>query len=222
MGSIPSESQFGAEFGRTQMVWYTAWQDIYELPTSGPVASTVYITGNSFHASQAANAVFLADYEPTPSLSAVMSGNTFTIDSSCGCYNGPGIAPPGAPVVVSWYLANIVASQNRIYGEGTGSTSADGIYITGGPGMVSGNTITGDNVGVWVDYANGLHVTGNTILNSATWGIALTDGSSYNSITRNIVYGSGTYDLYWDGSGTGNVWCGNFYHTSYPSILPSC
>jgi hypothetical protein len=37
--------------------------------------------------------------------------------------------------------------------------------------------------------------------------------SSYNIIAGNFVHGSGLYDLYWEGLGTGNVWFGNICQT---------
>ena len=87
---------------------------------------------------------------------------------------------------------------------------------------------------MWIDVASGVHVVGNVIKNSVEYGIAVTSvnnagalvvtPSSNNFIMGNFLHGSGTYDLYWD-QATGsnnNHWCGNFYHTSYPSVLPSC
>lgn len=123
-----------------------------------------------------------------------------------------------------------VASLDHILGDDgyadTGDTSADAIYITGGPGMVSGNTITGSYDGVWVDAASGVSVMNNIIKGSAQYGIALTSEppvySNNNKITGNFVLGSSVDDLYWDGLGTGDVWCHNIYQTSSPSVLPSC
>jgi parallel beta-helix repeat protein len=85
--------------------------------------------------------------------------------------------------------------------------------------VVSGNTILNSYVGVWVNHANGVQVTGNVIKNSAEYGIAVTDGSSNNLIAHNIVMNSGVDDLYWDGTGTGNVWIANQYQTSSPPGL---
>jgi parallel beta-helix repeat protein len=152
-------------------------------------------------------------------------------------------------VVVSYSLINFVVSQNTVFGGATGSTSANGIYITGGPGQVTGNTVTGSYIGVWPDAATsaqaaamhsrwprwqGHHglisgntitptfnvlVMGNVIKNSAEYGIALTQGSSDNVIAGNLIMNSGKFDLYWDQTGTGNVWKADVCQTSSPPGL---
>jgi parallel beta-helix repeat protein len=156
-----------------------------------------------------------ANFGTPPTLNVVVSGNTFQTDTSCGCYVGAD--PADWSVILSQNLESVSVSQNTILGGGSA-----GVAVFGGPGMVSGNTIANSYVGVWLNDSRGVQVTGNTIKNSATWGIAVTNVSSNNLIARNIVMGSGAYDLYWDQTGTGNVWCGNLYHTSSPSVLPSC
>jgi len=135
----------------------------------------------------------------------------------------------GVSAVATIQLRSIVVSSNTISGGGN-----PGVYIIGGPGTVSGNTITGADTGIWVDVASGVHVAANVIKNSVEYGIAVTSmdnagapavsPSSNNFITGNFVHGSGTYDLYWDqASGSiNNHWCGNVYKTSSPSVLPSC
>jgi hypothetical protein len=178
--------------------------------------STVLITGNDFQVNQAASAVDLFDFGPSegiPStLNAVVSGNVFQTDTSCGCYIGS--EPSDYSVIIGYDLKSLVVSENTILGGG-----AAGVYVAGGPAVVSGNTILGSYVGVWVDYANHVWVAGNVIKNSAAYGIAVTDGSSYNVVAWNVVKNSGVDDLYWDGTGTGNVWIGNVYGTSSPPGL---
>jgi parallel beta-helix repeat protein len=196
-------------------------QDVYVPPPTGVSPSTVYVTDNNFQASQDANAVYLSDGVDT--LKAVVSGNTLTIDSVCTgtleaegwCYNHEWYSS----VVVSYSLINVVVSQNTIFGGATGSTSANGIYVTGGPGQVSGNTVTGSYIGVWLDAATSVQVTGNVIKNSAQYGIALTNGSSDNVIAGNLIMKSGVFDLYWDKTGTGNVWKADVCQTSSPPGL---
>jgi hypothetical protein len=224
-------------------------------PPTGVSPSTVYITGNNMHVSQDANAVVL--YDGLNTLKAVVSGNTFTTDSTCNpawpewmCYNYPTVSW-GSSEVLSYSLVNVVVSQNTIFGGGTGSTKspANGVYITGGPGQVTRNMITGSYYGVWLDAATsaqaaamysrlprwqGHHglITGNTITptfnvlvmgnvikNSAEYGIALTNGSSDNVIAGNLIMNSGVDDLYWDKSGTGNVWKADVCQTSSPPGL---
>jgi parallel beta-helix repeat protein len=62
---------------------------------------------------------------------------------------------------------------------------------------------------------------GNVIKNSAEYGIAVTSGSSDNVISGNIIMKSGVDDLYWDGTGTGNVWKADVCMTSSPPGLCS-
>jgi hypothetical protein len=234
------------------------YQYFYVPPPTGVPPSTVYVTDNNFQASQDANAVIL--YDGYDTLKAVVSGNTLTIDSACTaaweaegwCYNAPwnSYVPPEwfSSAFVSLSLINIVVSQNTIFGGGTGKTSANGIYVTGGPGQVTGNTVTGSNIGVWLDAATGaqpaamqnrsprwshpglisantvtptinVQVTDNVIKNSALYGIALTHGSSDNVITGNLIMKSGVDDLYWDKTGTGNVWKADVCVTSSPPGL---
>jgi len=176
----------------------------------------VYITGNDFQVSNGANAVDLLDFGPdsglASTLSAVVSGNVFQTNTSCGCYNGS--LPGDYSVIISESLNSLVVSGNLILGGG-----AAGVYVNGGPGVVRGNTILGSYVGVNLNSTDGVRVIGNLIKNSVWWGIALTNGSSYNLVAWNFVKDSGVYDLYWDGTGTGNVWFWNACKTSSPPGL---
>jgi parallel beta-helix repeat protein len=170
--------------------------------------STVYIVGNDFQVNDGANAVALYDFGVESTLSAVVTGNEFQTDTSCGCYFGTN---GGSSVIVSEGLKSVVVSRNTILGGG-----AAGVYAVGGPAVISGNAILGSYVGVWVDYANGVSVTGNGIKNNGEYGIAVTDGSSSISVIGNFVKNSGQFDLYWDETGTGNVWAQNVCTTSSP------
>jgi hypothetical protein len=209
-----------------------ALQSIYK---AGLLSSTITITDNNFLVNEGANGANLQDadmgFRGTPStLNAVVSGNDI---QSSGAF-GP---QWGVSAIATIDLKSILVSLNTISGGGN-----PGIYILGGPGTVIGNTITGADTGVWVDDASGVHVAGNLIKNSVDYGIAVTSvnnagapswvvtPSSNNFIVGNFVHGTvgGTastgYDLYWD-QATGSVnnhWCGNFYHTSNPSVLPGC
>jgi Right handed beta helix region len=177
--------------------------------------STVYVIGNTLVGSDDANALAFEDLGPTYSpavpstLSVVAIGNVLDLNTSCGCYP---TGNPGYSAVFSGLLKSLVLSSNRIYG----GLVEPAVYVLGGPATVSGNTILGSYVGVWVDYANNITVVGNLIKNSAEYGTAVTDGSSYNVVAWNVVKNSGVDDLYWDGTGTGNVWAGNVYGTSSP------
>jgi hypothetical protein len=197
--------------------FYTAFEALQSLYMPGLLPSTVYVTDNDFQVSDGANAVWLEDFGPVnfgtaPTLSAVVSGNVLQTDTSCECYVGS--LPGDYSVLLSISLASFVVSQNTILGGG-----AAGVYVDGGPGVVSGNTILGSYVGVNLNSTDGVYVTGNLIKNSAWWGIALTNASSYNVVAFNLVKGSGEYDLYWDQTGSHNLWIGNVYKTAYPAWL---
>ena len=190
---------------------------------SGLLPSTVTITDNNFQVIQGANAVVAQDagqaFFGTPStLKLVVSGNTF----QNGYAGGSGWY---YSAIVSITLKSTIVSLNNIEGGGS-----DGIYLNGGPGTIIGNTITGADAGVTLDVASGVHVAGNVIRNSVEIGINVTSfnyagsstttPSSNDFIVGNFVHNSGSYDLYWDGLGTGNHWCGNIYQTS--NFPPSC
>jgi len=197
--------------------FYSAFAALQSEYLPGLLPSTVYVIGNEFQVSDGANAAWLEDFGPlnfgtAPTLSAVVSGNVFQTDTSCGCYAGS--YPGDYSVLLSISLASFDVSKNTFLGGG-----AAGVYVDGGPGVVSGNVILGSYVGVNLNATDGVHVTGNLITNSAWWGIGLTNGSSDNVVAHNIVTGSGEYDLYWDTTGTGNVWFGNVCQTSSPSGL---
>jgi len=191
----------------------------------GLLPSTVTFTGNNFQVNQGANAVVLEDageaiFGTPATLNTVISGNTFQNSYDCGSYWG-------CSVVVSITLKSTIVSLNNIAGGGS-----DGIYVIGGPGTIAGNAITGADTGVWLDMVSGGHVAGNAITNSVQYGISVTSTnapgstattpSSNNFVIGNFVHNSGLDDFFWDGLGTGNVWCHNIYQTSSPSPLPSC
>jgi parallel beta-helix repeat protein len=192
-------------------------QSVYK--TNQP--STVYIMGNDFQVNQGAGAVGLIDFGPSEglasTLNAVVSGNVVQTDTSY-CVQPPycyvGSEPAEYSVIISYDLKSLVVSGNTILGGGSA-----GVYVVGGPAVVIGNTILGSYAGVWVDYANHVQVLSNVIKNSAEYGISVTDGSSYNLVAGNVVKNSGVDDLYWDGTGTGNVWIGNIFGTSSPPGL---
>jgi hypothetical protein len=183
------------------------WQSLYRSDSP----STVYVSDNDFQVSGGAEGIALFDYGTPSTLSAVVSGNVVQTDTSCGCY------APSSPVILTQSLKSAVVSLNRI--TNTPSGGAPGIYVSYGPAWVLGNVVTGAYNGVWVDYASGVHVTANVIKNSAQYGIAVTDGSSDIMVTGNFVHNTGVFDLYWDQTGTSNVWKGNLCSTSSPAGL---
>jgi hypothetical protein len=173
--------------------------------------STVYVVGNSIAVNWEGSGAFFYDFGVPSTLSAVISGNTVESDNSCGCYTWEASASVGGES-----LNSLVVTGNRILGGGTG------IEIAIGPGVAVGNTVIGADVGVGIYGGIGALVSGNLIKNSSTWGIAVQTvlGTPINNrIVGNWISNSGAYDLYWDGTGTGNVWIGNVYGTSSPPGL---
>jgi parallel beta-helix repeat protein len=196
-GNRASDVEFGAG-----LLIYQGYQVFSQVPT------TVYILGNDFQVSDGSNGVLLFDF--TNSVSAVVSGNVIQTDTSCDCYLSDEPDAYGFSVITVYGLASAEVSGNVIIGGG-----AAGVYFLGGPGAVSGNVVLGTVVGVWADYASGLSIAGNVIQNSGEWGIAVTDSSSI-VVSHNVVKNSAQFDMYWDGSGTGNVWSHNSCKTSSP------
>ena len=193
---------------------------------SGLLPSTVTIANNDFQVNTA-NGVFAADlgqvnFGTAPTLNVVISGNTFQNSFSCVGAQYPCF---DYSAIFSLSLKNVAISGNTILAGGSPGIYVSGFHVSGetalygGPGAVTGNTITGAYAGVWIDYANGVQVSANAIKNSLQYGIAVTDGSSNNVITANFVHGSGAYDLYDDQTGTGNVWHWNFCQISSPPGL---
>ena len=182
---------------------------------SNLLPSTVYVVGNYIAANWAGSGPYFFDFGVpnglSSTLSAVISGNTVVSDNSCGCYSWE-----TSVVMGGTSLESLVMTGNRILGGGSG------VDITNGPGIAIGNTVIGADVGVMVDGGIGALVSGNVIKNSATWGIAVQTVLAVpfnNHIIGNWISNSGAYDLYWDGSGTGNVWAHNICTTSSPPGL---
>jgi hypothetical protein len=96
-----------------------------------------------------------------------------------------------------------------------------GIFVTGLRGaLLRGNRIDGPGpVGIALSGTQATSVHGNHVLDAAQHGIAVTGGSSGSDVTRNHVHGSGAFDLFWDGTGTGNTFADNHCETSDPAGL---
>ena len=123
----------------------------------------------------------------------------------CRCDRGP----HGYPNIAAHAHADALSVEVRYAG----------VDILAGSAIVAGNEIIGSPEGIMMDGVTGALVVGNEIKDSGDLGIALIDYSSNNLIARNEVTNSGTFDLFWDGTGTGNHWLKNVYTTSYPPNL---
>ena len=182
--------------------------------------STVYVVGNYFGVNWYGSGPSAFDYGPLfwglPStLNLVVTGNVIVTDTSCGCYS-----LGTSDVFISVALASAVFSGNYLVGGGGGIT-VNNYYggLNTGPVTVVGNTVIGADVGIWINDVNGAQIAKNLVKNSLSYGIVVVGGSSNTMVIRNGVSGSGLYDLYWDGTGTGNVWTGNVCTTSSPPGL---
>jgi parallel beta helix pectate lyase-like protein len=169
------------------------------------------VTGNTIQPGWGANGVIMLDVEATPTLTSVVTGNLIQTDTSCGCYDPTN---NGYSAIALFSLKSFVISFNTLQGG-----ISPGIYVLGGPGVISWNVIPGAFVGIWVDVALKVLVTGNLIQNSGFAGIEVTDGSSHVTVAHNFVQNSGGFDLYWDQTGAGDLWYGNICQTSSPSGL---
>jgi len=185
--------------------------------------STVYVTGNYFGVNwQGSGPSFWdlgpADFGIASTLNAVIIGNTVVSDNSCECYTAA-----VSDVLDEFSLASLTVLGNTLYGGGAGvgvfGIDSSGVFVGNGPTAIMGNTILGADYGIWLDGAVNTHVTGNVIKDSVQYGIALTNGASDNSVAYNLVKGSGVDDLFWDETGTGNVWFGDACQTSSPPGL---
>jgi hypothetical protein len=196
----------------TNVAVYTGLAGLQSYIKTDLLPSTVYVTGNYFGVNWGGSGPSFFDFGPSEglasTLNAVVSGNEVVADNSCGCFTYP-----YTDAIIDYSLESMVVSQNTIIGGG------GGVEVNTASATVSGNTILGADVGVVLVSADGTHVTGNLVKNSVEWGIALTVGSSYNLVALNFVKNSGMYDLYWDGSGTGNVWFANVCQTASPPGL---
>jgi parallel beta-helix repeat protein len=108
-----------------------------------------------------------------------------------------------------------IIKENRF-----GDSAQYGIFCLGHNNLISENEFRGTyDVGIQLVAANDNTIKENSIKGCATWGIAVTAGSSTNVVSENTVRKSGAYDLYWDETGSGNVWNENKYKTASPSEL---
>jgi hypothetical protein len=201
----------------TNVAVYTGLGGIQSDLKSNLLPSTVYVVGNYFEANWDGSGPSLFDYGPAfwgvPStLSAVVTGNVIVTDNSCGCYS-----PAVSESLITFQLASTVFSGNVLTGGGA-AIAVNNEF--GGPVTVVGNLVMGADIGIALYYSNGVEVTKNVVLNSVTYGIAVLLGSSNALVSHNLVIGSGAYDLYWDQTGTGDLWYGNIYGTSSPAVLP--
>ena len=122
----------------------------------------------------------------------------------------------GGNVAADWsFTANKITENNRFCPaneeEETDATSGIGIAIAGGAdNKIYGNYIRDNTPSGAVDFAGGVVV--------ADIGIPGANPPSGNVVKRNVILGNEP-DIFWDGSGTGNVFERNLCETSVPDGL---
>jgi len=198
---------------------------IQSMHKTNLLPSTVSVVGNYFAVNTGGGGLGFFDLGPADgvasTLSVVVTGNTVVADTTCAtCW------PDGSIVgILGYALVNFVASYNVVtaspnaVGFGIGVNNYYGGVGTGG-GAIVGNYVTGVNNSTSLVGANGFSVVGNTIKNSGAYGIMVWYGSSNIVVAYNLVKNSGVDDLYWDQTGSNDLWYGNIYATSNPATLP--
>lgn len=176
---------------------------------TGLQASSVVISGNAFGMSQGAVGVRLNDLAGIHTLTAVVQNNLFATAVTVGSYNP--LDPAGYSVVSAIHLKALAVAQNVFTGGGSAA-----VYVLGIAAVVTGNVVLSSFHGVWLASSVGAQITANTVQNSHQWGIAVTGGASNTLVQSNTALGSGLLDLYWDQTGSGNLWIANHYVTSTP------
>lgn len=102
-------------------------------------------------------------------------------------------------------MGNVVINNN-----GTGISSAGG-----GCNLIEENKVVGnarDGISMYVIWYGNV-VKRNRVNGNARYGISVRLGTSNSIIRENTVLHNNDFDLYWDRTGTGNVWIENVYKT---------
>jgi len=195
----------------------------------------VTVTGNKVtHASSLmGKGIYVASFSATAHLRhIVIMRNTVSSCGNGGIFIGQEISPTYPPI------EDVVVSFNTV-----DNNAGTGIDLQGpvAGGQVSANTITNNGLdgihslinskitisgnlihhnyrdGISIVSSNDNQVIGNTVTESR-YGIYLATGDGFTPPSRNVIMfntakGNLVYDVYWDGTGTGNVWKLNSYNT---------
>lgn len=77
--------------------------------------------------------------------------------------------------------------------------------------LVKKNKVEKNQDGIYLESSDDNILEKNTVKKNTRYGITITVDSSYNTIKKNKASRNGEFDLYWDGTGTDNVWTKNKY-----------
>jgi parallel beta-helix repeat protein len=123
------------------------------------------------------------------------------------------------------------SSRNELVNNVSQASLYEGIslFFEAEYNVVRGNLITGNAAsGVLAHDSDHNVITGNRLMannrngNGDAGGIALREGSSFNTVTRNVACGNGNADAYEDGSGHDNLWQANKFCTTEFLEPPVC
>ena len=73
------------------------------------------------------------------------------------------------------------------------------------------NIVIGNQDGVSLESSDRNIVEKNIVMKNTRYGIAVTMESECNTINKNVAMHNREFDLYWDGTGTDNIWTKNKY-----------
>jgi len=155
----------------------------------------------------------------------VVDGASYTLQGTAIHYGNTGIDLSGKSNVtiknmeIKWYYFGIwldgSSNCNTISGNNI-TNNKDGIWLDGSPNnTISGNNITNNSFGIWLDSSANNTISGNNVENNAD-GIELMSSAnntiSGNNITNNesgiALLGSSNYNIISGNSITENNWCG--------------
>jgi len=99
------------------------------------------------------------------------------------------------------------SSNNTIYGNKI-IENHFGIAVSGSFNIISGNTLTGNNVSIDIDYHSAYNfVSGNTITNNNDYSVSIS--GSFNVISGNILTGNNDFCIFLSGSSNNTIFGNN-------------
>lgn len=103
---------------------------------------------------------------------------------------------------------------NVIRGNTVSNNGHAGIYLQeGSHNIIRKNKVKENQDGIYLESSDYNTIEKNIVMKNIRYGIAVTMESDYNTINRNLALHNLEFDLYWDGTGTDNIWNNNIYKT---------
>ena len=114
-----------------------------------------------------------------------------------------------------------VIMGNTVSNNGHAGTWGDHVCIWGGHAgiylhevsrnIIKKNMVRDNREGIYLASSNCNIVEKNIVMKNTRYGIAVTMKSECNTINENVAFHNHEFDLYWDGTGTDNIWTKNRY-----------